>query len=102
MNAFTSADTLQKQLPERLLSSSDFESRAEMHEFLDANFPLNEGSHRDVRQYLIYYQNLLAILHSGRCVGLTFAGQFADYEGHKESPSSITLNNGHTQIELEL
>lgn len=71
-------------------------------DFLDANFPLSEGSHRDVTQYRVYFESLLAHLSSGRCVGLVNPRQLDDFEGDKESPTAILLSNSAQEIELEL
>jgi len=79
------------------------EDNAEMiANFLDSNYPLNEGSHHDVTQYRVYFERLVAHLKSGRCVGLVIAGQFSDYDGDKECPEMIVFDNGEKQAELQL
>lgn len=90
-------------LPESL-SLSDRQSNANetFVGLLDSYFPLNEGSHREVSQYRVYFGCLLAHLKSGRCVGLINPSAFLDFGGDKESPSSITLGNEQQQIELTL
>jgi hypothetical protein len=46
--------------------------------------------------------SLVAHLKTGLCVGLLNPGQFSDYDGEKENPSSIVLGNSEQQIELQL
>ena len=90
-------------LPESLcLSKQQNHSNATFLGLLDSHFPLNEGSHREVTQYRVYFGSLLAHLKSGRCVGLTKPGEFLEYGGDRESPSSIVLGNDERQIELTL
>jgi hypothetical protein len=90
------------------ISSSTFQSDLRLgsndtvKEFLDAQFPLNEGSHRDVTQYCVYYKGLVAHLKTGRCVALANPGQFTDYGGEKGCPTSIVFCNAEQQIELQL
>jgi hypothetical protein len=71
-------------------------------DLLDAQFPLNEGSHRDVTQYSVYYKGLVAYLKSGRCVGLASPGQFADYGGEQSCPTSIVFCNIEQTLDLQL
>jgi len=70
--------------------------------FLDVQFPLNEGSHRDVTQYSVYYKGLVAYLKTGACVGLASPGQLIDYGGEQSCPTSIVFCNTEQQIELLL
>lgn len=90
------------------ISSSTFQSDLRLDSadtvkgFLDTQFPLNEGSHRDVTQYCVYYKGLVAHLKTGRCVGLASPGQFTDYGGEKSCPTSIEFRNADQQIELQL
>ncbi|MDE0734096.1 MAG: hypothetical protein OSB72_13695 [Gammaproteobacteria bacterium] len=76
------------------------ETNIRYQDFLDAYFPLHEGSHRDVEQYRIYFDRLIAHLISGRCVGLENPGSFVDYGGDRECPSLISLSSSGHEIEL--
>ncbi len=90
-------------LPESLcLSNQHSHSNETFLGLLDSHFPLNEGSHREVTQYRVYFDCLLAHLKSGRCVGLVNAGEFQEFGGDRECPSSIVLKNDEQQIELIL
>jgi|TARA_B110000483_G_C18198640_1_gene544208 hypothetical protein len=90
-------------LPESLSLSNQQRSTNETFlGLLDSHFPLNEGSHREVTQYRVYFNCLLAHLESGRCVGLSDPGAFQEFDGDKECPSSILLKNDDHQIELIL
>ncbi|WP_230390681.1 malate synthase [Reinekea sp. G2M2-21] len=61
--------------------------------FLDKVFPLSKGSHKDVRNYVVYYQHLLAFFEDGSQAGLKQPKQFVALSGHKENPTSIVLKN---------
>ena len=76
------------------------ESNGRFQDFLDANFPLHEGSHRDVAQYRVYFDRLIAHLSSGRCVGLNNPSSFIEYGGDRECPSLIALSAQGHQVEL--
>jgi malate synthase len=62
-------------------------------QFLDKVFPLSKGSHKDVRNYVVYYQHLLAFFEDGSQAGLKDSKQFVALSGHKEKPTSIVLQN---------
>jgi malate synthase len=90
-------------LPESLsLSNQQGLSNETFLGLLDSHFPLNEGSHREVTQYRVYFDCLLAHLKSGRCVGLSRPSEFQEFGGDRECPSSIILKNDDQQIELIL
>lgn len=69
-------------------------------EFLDDAFPLIDGSHKDVENYVIYYRQLLAFFADGSTSGLRQPKQLVALSGHKEYPSSIVLKNHGLHIEL--
>jgi len=93
----------QAYLPESLsLSSQQSFNNETFLGLLDIHFPLNEGSHREVSQYRVYFGSLVAHLKSGRCVGLLNPSEFREFDGDKECPSSITLKNTEQHIELTL
>lgn len=68
--------------------------------FLDKVFPLAQGSHQDVKSYVVYYQHLLAFFADGSNSGLANPTQFVALCGSKERPQSILLCNAGRHIEL--
>ena len=71
-------------------------------DFLDATFPLDEGSHHDVTGYMVYFQNLMVVLADGTTTGLANPKQFAALAGPRDNPCSIVLRNQDLHIELQL
>tara|TARA_R110001583_G_scaffold67490_2_gene192852 strand:- start:3318 stop:5510 length:2193 start_codon:yes stop_codon:yes gene_type:complete len=71
-------------------------------DFLDANFPLNHGSHHDVSSYLVYYQHLLAFFPDGSESGLKNACQFVAFDGSKSEPSYLLLKNNGLHVGLQI
>ncbi|MCC5826332.1 malate synthase [Alkalimonas sp.] len=69
---------------------------------LDKLFPLTEGSHRDVCQYEVYYQHLLAYFADGRKAGLQQPGQFVALCGRKSAPDAIVLEHDGRHVEISL
>ena len=69
-------------------------------EFLDDAFPLTDGSHKDVENYVIYYRQLLAFFADGSTSGLRQPKQLKALSGHKEYPNSIVLKNNGLHVEL--
>jgi malate synthase len=70
-------------------------------EFLDETFPLQEGSHKHVSAYMIYFNNLLATFPDGNTTGLQDNSQFVASNGSKSNPESIVLKNNGLHIELQ-
>jgi malate synthase len=68
--------------------------------FLDEHFPLAEGSHKDVKSYVVYYHHLLAFFADGAQSGLETPCQFVALCGHKEQPDSILLKHNNLHLEL--
>lgn len=68
--------------------------------FLDKVFPLAQGSHQDVKSYVVYYQHLLAFFADGSNSGLANPTQFVALCGSKEKPQSLLLCNAGRHIEL--
>jgi len=62
-------------------------------QFLDKVFPLSNGSHKDVRSYIVYYQHLLAFFEDGSQSALRDPKQFVALSGHKNAPASVVLKN---------
>lgn len=68
--------------------------------FLDKVFPLEQGSHKNVSSYVIYYKHLLAFFPDGSKSGLRQPKQFVALSGHKSEPTSIVLQNDGFHVEL--
>jgi len=68
--------------------------------FLDKVFPLEQGSHKNVSSYVIYYNHLLAFFEDGSKSGLAQPKQFVALSGHKSEPTSIVLKNDGFHVEL--
>ncbi|ABZ76855.1 malate synthase [Shewanella halifaxensis HAW-EB4] len=68
--------------------------------FLDAKFPLANGSHKNARSYVVYYQQLLIFMADGTQTGLRTPKQFVALNGHKSEPTAILLKDNGTHVEL--
>jgi len=68
-------------------------------EFLDANFPLANGSHVDAQAYRVRNGHLAVSLPSGE-VGLKDAAKFAGFVGEPANPTAILLKNHNLHAEL--
>lgn len=68
--------------------------------FLDKSFPLQQGSHKDVASYVVYYQQLLVFFADGTTSGLQQPAQFVALSGHREQPNSLVFNNSGRHLEL--
>ena len=71
-------------------------------EILDKHFALQEGSHKDVKQYAIYFHHIMAYFADGTHCGLAKSKQFVAFSGHHESPASIVLKQDDAHIEILL
>ena len=69
-------------------------------EFLDASFPLAEGSHKDAVGYMVYFQNMMVVLADGSTTGLKNPAHFAAKSGSKGDPDSIVLKHEDLQAEI--
>ncbi len=61
--------------------------------FLDEIFPLAYGSHKQVKSYVVYYQNLLTFFEDGTQSGLLNPKQFVALSGPKYKPESLVFRN---------
>jgi malate synthase len=77
-------------------------ARAQVIADLDRLFALQTGSHADVCEYVVYYQQLLAFFADGTSTGLRQPGQLEGLTGSKLNPTSLLLNSGTCQVEMEL
>ena len=68
--------------------------------FLDEHFPLAQGSHKDVKSYVVYYHHLLAFFEDGQQTGLETPCQFVGLCGSKCQPDSILLKHNNLHVEL--
>lgn len=71
-------------------------------EMLDQHFALQNGSHKDVKQYVVYFRHIMAFFADGSHCGLDKPKQFVAFLGCKESPESIVLKENNVHIELVL
>jgi malate synthase len=74
----------------------------EPSEILDKHFALQNGSHKDVKQYIVYFCHIMAFFADGSHCGLTQPKQFVAFLGCKETPESIVLKENNVHIELVL
>jgi len=77
-------------------------STADAKAFLDEHFPLDVGSHKSVKSYVVYYHHLLAFFHDGTQSGLVNPKQFVALCGHKCSPNSIVLKQNSFHVEIAI
>ena len=71
-------------------------------DFLDAQFPLGEGSHGDATAYRTSGSALEVALANGRTTGLKSAAAFAGYQGDAASPSLVLLVHHGLHVELHI
>jgi malate synthase len=74
----------------------------EPSEILDQHFALQNGSHKDVKQYVVYFCHIMAFFADGTHCGLAQPKQFVAFLGCKEIPESIVLIENNVHIELVL
>jgi malate synthase len=70
--------------------------------FLDDNFPLLNGSHRDVVAYKPSKDNLLAQLKGGATTQLRTAAAFRGHQGDSHSPTVLLLVHHGLHVEIHL
>lgn len=79
---------------------AEHEKIAKAKQFLDRAFPLNCGSHQNVSSYVVYYQHLLAFFTDGSHSGLRQPKQFVAFNGTKDAPCAIVLQDQGCHVEL--
>ncbi len=77
-----------------------FENEQAVFQMLDSAFPLHERSHKEVKQYVVYFRHLMVFFEDGSHCGLENASQFVAFTGGKESPTSLLLQDKDSHIEL--
>ena len=74
---------------------------ANISAMLDERFPLDKGTHADVKQYVVYFRHIMAFFKDGSHCGLAQPKQFVALCGHKETPESIVLKDNNLHVELK-
>ena len=69
-------------------------------EFLDTNFPLESGSHKDVTGYNIVDDALVANLKNNIDSNLKNQEQYVGFQGEVNEPSCILLKNNNIHVEI--
>ncbi len=71
-------------------------------EFLDKNFPLESGSHKDVTGYNIVNDALVANLKNNIDSNLKNQDQFVGFQGEVNEPTCILLKNNNIHVEISI
>ncbi|MDC1375538.1 malate synthase G [bacterium] len=69
-------------------------------DFLDKNFPLETGSHKEIVSYKIDKNNLTVKLNNTLSTKLKNQKQYIGYQGNIESPVCILLVNNNLHVEI--
>ncbi len=70
--------------------------------FLDEIIPLEQGSHKEVVSYTIDNGALKVTLESGAASSLKDASKFAGYQGSKEQPTAVLVQNNDLHFEIQI
>lgn len=76
------------------------ENEDAVFQMLDSRFPLQERSHKDVKQYVVYFRHIMAFFADGSHCGFDTPKQFVAYNGCKEQPDSILLREKGMHVEM--
>jgi malate synthase len=71
-------------------------------EILDQHFALQDGSHKDVKQYVVYFRHIMVFFADGSHCGLAQPKQFVALLGDTEMPESIVLKQNSAHVEIVL
>ena len=71
-------------------------------DFLDQNFTLAKGSHRDSVNYQVAGDGLQVVLKDGQTTGLKQSAAFAGFQGERSSPSVLLLQHHGLHVELHV
>ena len=69
-------------------------------DFLDKNFPLEIGSHKEVISYTIDDNHLIIKLNNNNSTNLKNKSQYIGYQGNIELPTCILLENNNLHVEV--
>ncbi len=69
-------------------------------EFLDKNFSLENGSHKDAISYELTNNSLLIRLKNNSSTALKNKNQYIGYQGLSDNPTCILLKNNNLHIEI--
>jgi malate synthase len=72
------------------------------YKVLDQHFALQSGSHKNVKQYIVYFNHIMAFFADGSHCGLAETKQFVAFLGCKEKPESIVFKQDSVHLELVL
>lgn len=70
--------------------------------FLDQAAPLNQASHKDVKNYLIRDSKLVVQLTNGTITGLADESKFIGFQGSADEPTAILLKNNGLHFEIQI
>ncbi len=68
--------------------------------FLDKNFKLESGSHKNVNNYEIKNDKLIIKLNNGVTTQLSNQNQYVGYQSNQNKPSCILLKNNNLHVEI--
>ncbi|HLS98580.1 MAG: malate synthase G [Porticoccaceae bacterium] len=71
-------------------------------DFLDAHFPLADGSHHRASGFCLINGQLRVIIEGGHAVALRDPGQFRGFQGSADRPTVILLRNHGLHVEIHL
>ena len=71
-------------------------------DFLDAHFPLNQGSHKQAAQYTVVDSDLLITQIDGSLSMLAAPDQFVGFVGHAWDPSGVLLKHNGLRAEIQI
>jgi malate synthase len=71
-------------------------------DFLDAYFPLAEGSHHTLKSFVVDNSELIAVLIDGSCSRLADAAQFRGYQGTADKPDVVLLRRHGLHVEVHI
>jgi malate synthase len=71
-------------------------------DFLDQNFTLANGSHRDAVNYRVADNGLQVVLKDGQTTGLKQSAAFSGFQGERGSPNVLLLQHHGLHVELHV
>jgi malate synthase len=101
-NTIANAQVMQVAATRWTSAQNLFDNDEMIMEMLDQRFPLQSGSHKNVKQYVVYFRHLMAFFEDGSHCGLEHPKQFVALSGHKETPEAIVLCEDGLHVELNL